>query len=51
MFCDGVTANKIVEKPEISFRFNGDELKQGQLGNCYFIAALASIAHFPEVLR
>ena len=47
VFCDGVPADKIVEKPELSFNFNAEDLKQGQLGNCYFIAALGSLAHFP----
>lgn len=51
VFCDGVPADKIVGKPEISFSFNSEDLKQGQLGNCYFIAALASLAHYPQVLQ
>jgi hypothetical protein len=46
-----VPADKIVEKPELSFNFNAEDLKQGQLGNCYFIAALGSLAHFPQILR
>lgn len=51
MFCDGVTADQIVAVPEISFNFNAEDIKQGQLGNCYFICALASIAHHPKALR
>jgi hypothetical protein len=40
-----------VEKPEISFNFNADDLKQGKLGNCYFIAAMASLANFPQLFQ
>ncbi len=51
IFCDGVPADQIVEKPEISFNFNAEDVKQGNLGNCYFVAALGAVAHHPEVLR
>jgi len=26
-------------------------MKQGHLGNCYFVAALGSVAHFPGILQ
>jgi hypothetical protein len=45
-----VPASKIVEKPEVSFSFNAQDLRQGQLGNCYFIAALASMAEHSGLL-
>ncbi len=35
----------------MSFNFSSEDIKQGQLGNCYFVTALASIAHCTEVLR
>ena len=35
----------------MSFNFNADDIKQGNLGNCYFVSSLASLAHLPEVLR
>jgi hypothetical protein len=37
--------------PEISFNFNVEDIKQGSLGNCYFITALAGIAHYPKLLQ
>lgn len=27
------------------------DVKQGGLGNCYFISTLASLAHLPKILR
>jgi len=41
----------IVSEPEVSFNFEATDVKQGGLGNCYFIATLASLAHFPKLLR
>lgn len=41
----------IVPEPEISFNFNATDVKQGGLGNCYFISTLASLAHLPKILR
>lgn len=34
----------------MSFSFNAQDLRQGQLGNCYFIAALASMAEHSSLL-
>lgn len=49
--CQGIRANEIVPYPKISFNFSATDVKQGGLGNCYFISSLASLAHLPEVLR
>lgn len=51
VFCDGIPADQIVPKPEVSFCFNAEDIKQGQLGNCYFVAALASLAVNPWILK
>jgi len=40
-----------VPKPEVSFCFSAEDIKQGQLGNCYFVAALASLAVNPWILK
>lgn len=51
IFCDGVPAHMILASPEVSFNFNATDVNQGGLGNCYFIATLASLAHLPELLK
>lgn len=51
IFCDGVPADQIIPEPIVSFNFNAEDLKQGNLGNCYFISSLAAVAHHPEILR
>lgn len=51
VFCDGKSAEFFVDQPEISFNFSAEDIKQGELGNCYFISALAALAHCPFILQ
>jgi hypothetical protein len=48
---EGTSVRDIVAKPEISFNFELADVKQGGLGDCYFIAAVASLAYFPQMLK
>ena len=51
MFCDGVPSSAIVEKPLVAFNFDATEIRQGNLGNCYFISSLGSLGNLPKMLR
>ena len=41
----------IVPDPVVSFNFDATDVRQGGLGNCYFVSTLASLSHLPKILR
>ena len=51
MFGDGAPISTIVEDLMVGFGFEAEDVQQGNLGNCYFLASVASLAHLPRILR
>ena len=51
VFCDGVPADAILPDPQVSFNFQSTDVRQGGLGNCYYVATLASLANLPSILK
>ena len=35
----------------VGFNFGATDIFQGNLGNCYFIASVASMSNHPKILR